>query len=285
MTVSSSYQSNTNDHAAGTMLFRIGVALLVVFLMLILTAILPIKIIDPAWQLRLVRSLVNNGTIALLGLVFISLAPVLSSSKKLKRQQLRIANMAVIASIGYLLIVPLQAIAIWQGLTAFNQGQARQLQVAKEKIELIRKAVNESQSTADLQNRLQAIPGPSLPPLDTSRPLEVVRPQLLSILDTAQGQVRQRGSGLTGERLQQLIQESSRIAISSLAFACAFASASVWPGGSSILFDVWVRTIRQLFGVLFGWLRPGARRRGKKTANQEYFEQISGAGPRDADKT
>ena len=127
-----------------------------------------------------------------------------------------------------------------------------------------------------MQARLQAIPGPSLPPLDTNRPIEVVRPQLLAILDTAQGQVRQRAPGLSGERLQQLIQESLRITISSLAFACAFACGSVWPGGSRNLFDLWIRGFQQVGSVFVG-----KRRRGKKTANQEYFEQISGGGGSD----
>ncbi len=261
------------------MLFRIGVALFVIFLTLVLAAILPIKLIDPGWQLRLVSSLVNNAFIALVGLVLINLAPEFSTSEKLNRRRLRIANLAVIASIGYLLIVPLQGLAIWQGLSTFSQAQTRQLQGAKEKIEQIRNALKESTSTADLQKRLQAIPGPSLPPLDTNRPIAEVRPQLLSILDSAQAQVRQRSVGLSGDRLQRLIQDSVRIGVSSLAFACAFASASVWPGSSRNLFDAWVKSFSKIARLLFGGVRPGSRGggRGKKTANQEYFEQISGS--------
>ncbi|MFN7899462.1 MAG: HpsJ family protein [Synechococcaceae cyanobacterium] len=261
------------------MLFRIGIALFVIFLTLVLAAILPIKLIEPTWQLRLVGSLVNNAFIALIGLVLINLAPEFSTSERLNRRRLRIANLAVIASIGYLLIVPLQGLAVWQGLSTFNQVQTRQLQGAKEKIELIRKALKESTSTADLQTRLQAIPGPSLPPLDTNRPLAEVRPQLLSILDSAQSQVRQRSVGLSGDRLQRLTQESVRIGVSALVFACAFASGSVWPGSSRNLFDSWIQGFSKVARLLFGGLRPGTRGggRGRKTANQEYFEQISGS--------
>ncbi|MFN6133019.1 MAG: HpsJ family protein [Synechococcaceae cyanobacterium] len=265
--------------STGTMLFRVGVALLVVFVILMLAAVFPLKIIDPGWQLRVIRSLVNNGTIAVLGLVLISLAPVIFPSEKLKQRRLKIANFAVVASIGYLLILPLQGVAIWQGLSTFNNSQSRQIQTAKEKIEQIRKAVNQSSNTADLQKRLQALPGPGLPPLNTNAPIEVVRPQLLSMLDTAQGQLKQRsaGSGLTSERLQQVIQESIRVGLSALVFAAAFACGAVWPGGSRPLLDSWLIG----FSKLFGWLRPRRRRQGKKSANQEYFEQISGAGPRD----
>ena len=283
MSDSNLLNQDPDRQAAGAMLYRIGLALFVIFFMLILSAVLPVKLIDPAWQLRLIRSLVNNGTIALIGLVLVSLAPVVHPSEKLTSRRLRIANLAVIASIGFLLIVPLQGLAIWQGLTTFNQAQTRQLQGAKEKIELIRKAVKDSRSTADLQSRLQAIPGPSLPPLDTKQPIEVVRPQLLSMLDAAQGQVRQRSTGLSGERLQQLIQESARVAISSLAFACAFACGAVWPGGSRNLFDSWFSGIRKITRPLLGARgSTGAGRQGRKTANQEYFEQISGNDPRDS---
>lgn len=260
------------------MLFRVGVALLGIFTILLLAGLFPIKIIDPGWQLRVIRTLVNNGTIAVLGLVLISLAPVIHPTETLKKRRLRIANLAVIASIGYLLIVPLQGIAIWQGLSSFGISQARQLQAAKDKIELIRKAVNESGNTAELQKRLQAIPGPSLPPLNTNTPIEVVRPQLLSLLNTAQGQLRQRsaGAGLSADRLQQLVQESIRVGLSALVFAAAFACGSVWPGGSRNLFDSWLK----IFSALFGWMRP-RRRTGKKSSDREYFDQLSGSGPPD----
>jgi hypothetical protein len=271
-------QSESAQQSAGIMLFRVGVALLVIFTILLLAGLFPIKIIDPGWQLRVIRTLVNNGTIAVLGLVLISLAPVIHPTETLKKRRLRIANLAVIASIGYLLIVPLQGIAIWQGLSSFGISQARQLQAAKDKIELIRKAVNESGNTAELQKRLQAIPGPSLPPLNTNTPIEVVRPQLLSLLNTAQGQLRQRsaGAGLSADRLQQLVQESIRVGLSALVFAAAFACGSVWPGGSRNLFDSWLK----IFSALFGWMRP-RRRTGKKSSDREYFDQLSGSGPPD----
>jgi hypothetical protein len=271
-------QSESAQQSAGIMLFRVGVALLVIFTILLLAGLFPIKIIDPGWQLRVIRTLVNNGTIAVLGLVLISLAPVINPTETLKKRRLRIANLAVIASIGYLLIVPLQGIAIWQGLSSFGISQARQLQAAKDKIELIRKAVNESGNTAELQKRLQAIPGPSLPPLNTNTPIEIVRPQLLSLLNTAQGQLRQRsaGAGLSADRLQQLVQESIRVGLSALVFAAAFACGSVWPGGSRNLFDSWLK----IFSALFGWMRP-RRRTGKKSSDREYFDQLSGSGPPD----
>jgi hypothetical protein len=271
-------QSESAQQSAGIMLFRVGVALLVIFTILLLAGLFPIKIIDPGWQLRVIRTLVNNGTIAVLGLVLISLAPVIHPTETLKKRRLRIANLAVIASIGYLLIVPLQGIAIWQGLSSFGISQARQLQAAKDKIELIRKAVNESGNTAELQKRLQAIPGPSLPPLNTNTPIEIVRPQLLSLLNTAQGQLRQRsaGAGLSADRLQQLVQESIRVGLSALVFAAAFACGSVWPGGYRNLFDSWLK----IFSALFGWMRP-RRRTGKKSSDREYFDQLSGSGPPD----
>ncbi|MEB3167567.1 MAG: HpsJ family protein [Synechococcaceae cyanobacterium] len=275
---SSARNFEINEQAIGTMLYRIGVALLVIFAILILASIIPVKLIDPDWQLRLVRSLVNNGTIAILGLVLVNLAPILSPSEKLSRRRLRIANLAVIASIGYLLIVPLQGAAIWQGLSSLNNAQFRQLQVAKDRIEQIRKAVNDASSTADLQRRLQAIPGPGFPPIDPNRPIATVRPQLLSALNAAQGQVQARSTGLPADRLQQLIQESIRVGLSALVFAMAFACGSVWPGGSRSLFDIWVRGFRIIGQGLFGGKGAKAGRHSKKSADQDYLDQISGGG-------
>jgi hypothetical protein len=270
--------AESDQQSAAILLFRVGIALQAIFVILLLAGLFPIKLIDPAWQLRVIRSLVNNGTISVLGLTLISLAPVISPTEKMKQRRRRIAHFAVVASIGYLLIVPLQGVALWQGLSTFNNTQTRQIQAAKEKIEQIRKAVTESSNTAELQKRLQSIPGPALPPLNTNASIEVVRPQLLDLLDTAQGQLKQRsaGAGLSAERLQQVIQESVRVGLSSLVFAAAFACGSIWPGGSRNLFDSWLR----VFSALFGWMRPGGRR-GKLTSNREYFKQISGSGPPD----
>ena len=272
----------SDQQSAGNMLYRVGLALLVIYLALIAATLFPLKIVDTAWQLRLIRSLVNNGTVAIIGLSLISLAPTIHPTDKMRRRRLRIANFAAILSMIYLIIVPLQAVAIWQGLSAFDNAQTRQFAAAKEKIEQIRKAVNESKSTPELQERLQAIPGPQLPPLDTDRPIDTVRPQLLALLETAQGQLRQRvaKAGLSGDRMQQLIQESFRIAVSALVISTAIACCSVWPGGTRSLFDGWMRLFETISAALFGWTRLGSRRQGNRSANQEYFEQISGSGPR-----
>ena len=102
----------SDQQSASNMLYRVGLALLAIYIALVVSTMFPLKIIDTAWQLRLIRSLVNNGTVAIIGLALISLAPAILPTEKMMRRRMRIANIGAILSVIYLIIVPLQGVAI-----------------------------------------------------------------------------------------------------------------------------------------------------------------------------
>ncbi len=222
----------------GRMLSRIAPALFVVFIAVVVATVLPLRLFDPAWQLRWSAALINNGTIALFGLVLIWLAPLfLPSSARIRARRDFVASWALAAVIGYLLLIPLQGYALWRGIRAANGVRSQQLTTATARVQKLRTAVREATSTAELQARLQALQGPSLPPADLSRPIGSLRPQILAGLDTAEADVRQRLGGLPPDRLWQLIQESLRVMISALAFAFAFAAGATLRNRSVSLLD------------------------------------------------
>lgn len=258
------------------MLARIATALFVVFAAVVIASALPPRLLDPAWQLRVTGSLVNNGTIAVLGVVLMWLAGVLHpGSGRLRARRDRISSLAAAAAFGYLLLIPLQTYAVWNGVSSASQGQSRQLKTAINRITTMRQAVREATSTAELQARLQALQGPSLPSADAARPIDAIRPQILLGLETAENTVRQRLGGLPPDRLWQLVQESVRVLVSSLAYACAFAAAAYLPGKPLSLMDMWLLRFRR--NRRRAEAAPKSTGRRSSGSNAEYLRELSRA--------
>ncbi len=258
------------------MLARIATALFVVFVAVVIASSLPPRLLDPTWQLRFTASLINNGTIAVLGLVLMWLASILlPASGRLRARRDQISALAAAAAIGYLLLIPVQTYAVWQGVNTANLGQSRQLRTATDRLVQLRKAVKEASSTADLQSRLQALRGPTLPPADLARSIEVVRPQILAGLDSAETTVRQRLAGLPPDRIWQLAQETVRVLVSSLAYAFAFAAGAYLPGKPLSLLDGWAEFLhnskRRTESLTTG---KGSSRRSI-TSNEDYLRELS----------
>ena len=256
------------------MLVRIATAMFVVFAAVVVAAALPPRLLDPAWQLRVTGALVNNGTIAVLGVVLMWLAGVLHpGSGRLRAQRDRVSSIAAAAAIGYLLLIPLQTYAVWNGVNSASRGQSRQLKTALDRITVLRQAVKQAGTTAELQARLQVLQGPALPSTDAGRSIDALRPQILAGLETAENTVRQRFGGLPPDRLWQLVQESVRVLISSLAYACAFAAAAYLPGKPLSLFDTWLLSVRR--NRRRGEAQPKSTSRRSSGSNAEYLREIS----------
>ena len=84
-----------------------------------LMALLPIRFTDPTWQLGFSSSLVNNGGFALISLVLLHLASYLEPANG--RWQARCTtfrHLAIAATLGFLLLVPLHIFATWKTMAA-----------------------------------------------------------------------------------------------------------------------------------------------------------------------
>lgn len=256
------------------MLARIATALFVVFAAVVIAAALPPRLLDPTWQLRVTGALVNNGTIPVLGVVLMWLAGVLHpGSGRLRARRDRIAALAAAAAIGYLLLIPLQAYAVWNGVSSASRGQSRQLKTAIDRITVMRQAVKQAGSTAELQSRLRVLQGPALPPSDATRPIEAIRPQILAGLETAENTVRQRLEGLPPDRLWQLVQETLRVMVSAVAYAGAFSAAAFLPGKPLSLLDMWLLRFRR--NRRRGETPPKSTGRRTSGSNAEYLRELS----------
>lgn len=268
---------DSDRESVGRILSRIATALFVVFAAVAISSALPPRLLDSAWQLRVIGALVNNGTIAVLGVVLMWLAGVLHpGSGRLRARRDRISNLAALAALGYLLLIPLQTYAVWKGVNDAGLGQSRQLKTAIDRITVLRQAVRQAGSTAELQARLQALQGPALPQAEAGKSIDAIRPQILAGLETAENTVRQRLGGLPLDRLWQLIQESVRVVVSSVAYAAAFASAGYLPGKPLSLMDTWLLGFRRNRRRAEAAPKPTGGRRSSGS-NAEYLRELSRA--------
>lgn len=111
------------------MVFNAGLALIVIFVSSVITLVLPVRFLDPQWQYRLASSLIENGTLALLGLIMVLIAGSIDGQRKGIRHGTEalmevnrfhnrvnaVRNLARIAAIGYLMLLPLLAFSVWRG--------------------------------------------------------------------------------------------------------------------------------------------------------------------------
>ncbi len=205
-----------------------ALAMLAVFVLAMLASILPGKLLDPAWQLAIVAALVDNAVIPLVALLVLHGAAWMNPDDQFSRG-LRdgAARWAVLAALGFLLLVPLQGMVAWRQHSLEHQAQQQALREVDQRFALLRQAVADASSSADLQTRLQHVVGPSFGRIDPRESLPQLKKRLKLILDQNQRQLQKRSasaaarSGGTGAGL---LPQPLRLGFSCLAYGVAFAA-------------------------------------------------------------
>ena len=236
----------------------VALVLFVLFASLVAAALMPLQLLDPAWQLRLAGTLINSAPFPLLGLALLQIAAELGPHDPLLKSRTRLCNqLAVAAALGFLLLVPLQTIAGLQTSRTANNAQAARIQGAEAKLKALRQAVASAASNADLNQQLQKLQGPVLGPADIAQPLPLLKAQVGAVLDQAGLQItREREASQPRTRLQ-LLPDLLRNGLASLALALGFAALARRPGSRRTL----LQELRSGWGrSWFG--RSGRRRRG-----------------------
>lgn len=224
--------------------------LVVLFLVSIINALIPPAILNPGWQIRLVATLVSNAYLPLIALAILALGSSLPNQKRLQLLRDKFSTLAVLAALGFLLLVPLQGLASWRlirlDFAPLEQGRP----AAETPLDAMEKAIKEAPDALTLQGRLTELRGPTIAPQDMARPLPELRKILLSSLQQARANLERRAPrGGSDPRVWILIQDSIRFGIGSLALAAAFAAFGRRPGQSeSFLYE--------LLGVLRSFKAP-----------------------------
>jgi hypothetical protein len=266
--VSSPAPTAASSIATTTLAHRLAVipfALFLAFGAAVLAGSLPLAPLDPLWQLRVCTLLVDNAALPLLGLVLLHLAVHVQPGGRLQARRDAAARWAVAAACGFLLLLPLQAVAAWRVYSTAGVTQNQQLATAQQRLTQIRQAIDAAATPQDLQTRLQALRGPVLGPVDLAQPMPKLRQRLLAALAQAERRLGDQLQGLNPAGLWALIQRALRLTIASLGFALAFAAAGQ-------------RRNRE-FSLLQEWQMARARRRQYGTRRSP-----TGSSPADSDR-
>lgn len=178
-------------------LSQAGVALLAVYIVILLGALWPIQLIQPEFQLKIGSQLINSAPIALIGLAMIHLAATLDAGDPvLRERRRRAAALAVVAVLGFLLLIPLLSVASWRQLHAQARLQRSELRRAESQLKAFRRVLADSKSPAELDRRFQALQGPRLDASDRSQPMPLLRSRVGNLLDQLSTQLERKRNQL-----------------------------------------------------------------------------------------
>lgn len=209
----------------------VALVLLLLFASSLAAALFPLQPLAPAWQWRLASTLISGAPFALLGLALLRIATEIDPFDPLVARRAQLcAQLAVVAALGFLLLLPLQFRAGLQQGRSVNQAQAGRFQRAEAKLRALRQAVASATTNADLNERIQALQGPVLGPADIAQPLPLLKAQVGAVLDQGDQQLRRDREASQPTSPLQLLPELLRQAFACLLLALGFAALAQLPG-------------------------------------------------------
>lgn len=224
----------------------VAIVLFVLFGTLVIGAALPLKLADPAWQLGLVAALLNAAGFPLVGMALMHLAADLApENAQLASRRRFCARLAVPVVFGFLLIIPLQTVSLWQQSTTVLGGREAQLARGERSLNALRQAVAGASSVADLQKRLQAINKPQLSAAEQAVPLPMLKSQAKAALDQAQRLLDQQRQALPKGGVFLLVQAGLRNMVACLALALGFAALAQRSRSNEPLLQEWLHGFSQ----------------------------------------
>ena len=254
-------------------------ALVFVFVVALAVRLFPVQALDPAWQINVCSVLLHQAALPLLALVLMHAASAVHPSNgRLAAARRRWRGLAVAATLGFLLLLPLQGFATWRGLSQGLQQDAARRAAAERRSGAMLQAIQAATTVDDLQARMQRLQGPTLTPADRALPLPQLRRQLEVNLLAARSQLLDQLAGPSPQQQWTLISDGLRLALSSLAFALAFAAGAQRRLSPEPLLVEWLLVFERL--KVLRTLKLGRRQqRGVNTDQLDYLREIESSDP------
>lgn len=202
----------------------LALALFLLFITLVVNALVPPSLLNPAWLMRLASVLISNAFLPLIGLALLNQAAVFYPNKKLEDFSKSLAQWAVLATLGFLLLLPLQIYASWRLIREDFSSLERGRPSIEDPLLAMERAIRTAPDANTIQTKLTVLRGPAITPQDMARPLPELKQMLLDSLQEARASLRRKAEREgTDPRTWVLIQDVIRFSIASIGFAAAFA--------------------------------------------------------------
>lgn len=234
----------TEPNLVSNVLVSAATGLFLIFLGSALVDIFPLQVLTPAWQFNFNNRMIGSGIPALIGFCLLHVAAVFNPGNFLLKQRLlSVRQLAIVAAIGFFLLIPLQGYATWKFFTEAKATQVAGIKAANRRFSPIKQAINGATSTADLQNRLVDLNlGIRLQAPQLNQSLPELKKSLLSEVERAEIQAKDRLTGPTPMQIWTSIQSSTRILLASLGFSLAFSAGAQVKGSEKTLLDIVTQT-------------------------------------------
>jgi hypothetical protein len=222
----------------------VALVLLALYGVIVLGSVVPVRLMDPAWQLSLYNVVVNASAFPLVGLGLLHLAAELNpESRRLARRASFFAQLAVPIALGFLLLIPLQGFLLWQNNNNLTTAQTEQLNRRLRTITSLRWAVEQADSSADLQQRFEALQGPTLGPAEQALPLSQLKSQLNTALEQADQALQNQQRELPATDPLRMLGQGLRNGFACLALAIGFAAVGQRRDGPVALLMEWQKAL------------------------------------------
>lgn len=219
-------------------LLLVAGALFALFASAMLNPLIPPAILNPAWQIRLVASLVSNGFLPLLGLALVQLSYLQEPLLKVKEMRVKLARIALLASLGFVLLVPLQSWATWRLIRENFQSLDSGRPPVDLPLRQMEEAIKQAPDAQTLQASLTILRGPAIAPQDMAKPLPELKQMLLGALQEArQKLLKDAGRVGTDPRVWTLVQDTIRLSLTSIVIAIAYSGFGQRKGVPMTLFE------------------------------------------------
>lgn len=205
-----------------------GLCLLGVFVVTVAWETWPVQLLQPQWVLRLCGSLRGGASFPLVGAGLLLIGRYLDngSKKAWNRITRQVRALAILASLGFLLLIPLQAYGLW-GLA---QAEDQQDRISIDRLTGITKAIAAANSEAALREAISGLPGAAgLASTPLQEPPGQVRQRLLAELTPQINQLQLKLGQRRRARLQRALVTGSRDSLICLLYAVPFAAIGKWP--------------------------------------------------------
>ncbi|MEB3165525.1 MAG: hypothetical protein VKO65_02525 [Cyanobacteriota bacterium] len=252
-------------------LSTIALGLVMLFGIAVVSQLFPLRLLIPAWQLRVAGVLIERGPLALLGLALLQLAAHLDPANAgLQARWQKLGRLGVVAVLGFLLLIPLQlvaAIGSIQGMTSTQRGQQQRVE---RNLTQLRQQIRESSNFPELQRRIRDIQAPDLVVQADAlqQPFPQLQRSLLASVDQSEQLLRRRLGGGTAGQTWEVMERSARGVVSALVLGLCFAAATpLWNDSELSLLMTWQWQWRQR--------RNRRRRHNAALSDEDYLRQLS----------
>ena len=270
------------SNSVSLILSNLATGLFALYLIFVISDILPIRLLDPLWMITLASSLCNTSSIALSGLGLVHLASALNpSSLPLHSRRIFCSRLAAWVALGFLMLLPLIGYANWRGIRNIELTNKANINAINAKANQLKDQIIQASTQRDLQERMAKFQGPALPNESLTMPLEQLKRQSLAVVQSSAKAFQMKTLGPFTEQYMPIYKQSLRAAAISLIVALCFAAGAWNPRTNTTalnsitsLFRISPSNSSSILGLLVGKFKALKKFTAKEKAESERFSML-----------